>query len=118
VREKLTAQQRRLAAGGRVVMDGRDIGSQVLPQAQVKIYLDADPRIRAERRYKELQAKNKPAEYARIWEETLIRDERDKNRTHAPLTRTRDAIYIDSTHMNPDEVLALIIKHVKSKLPV
>jgi cytidylate kinase len=112
VREKLTQQQKQLAATGEVVMDGRDIGSLVLPWAQVKIYLDADPKIRVERRCKELQAKEQPAELARIWEETLIRDERDKNREHAPLIQTPDAVYIDSSHMGFEEMLAEITRHV------
>lgn len=113
VRTALTNQQRALAAAAPVVMDGRDIGSQVLPHAQVKIYLDADPVIRAERRFRELQAKNIPAEFARVWEETLIRDERDKNREHAPLTRTPDAVYIDASHMDIEEELAIIIHAVE-----
>jgi cytidylate kinase len=112
VREKLTRQQKQLAQNGKVVMDGRDIGSQVLPWAQVKIYLDADPKIRAERRYKELIAKNQPAEFNRIWEETLARDERDKNRAHAPLIRTPDAIYIDSSYLDFQAMLAEITRHV------
>ncbi|MCL2603114.1 MAG: (d)CMP kinase [Defluviitaleaceae bacterium] len=118
VRAKLTQQQRRLAENGHVIMDGRDIASQVLPWAQVKIYLDADPRIRAERRLRELQAKGQPAEYARVWEETLIRDERDKNRVHAPLVRTDDAIYIDTSHMDLDEMVAEITRYVKGRLYV
>jgi cytidylate kinase len=118
VRQKLTQQQKALAAAGRVVMDGRDIGSHVLPWAQVKIYLDADVRVRAERRLKELQAKGQPAELARVWEETVVRDERDKNRKHAPLVRTPDAVYIDTSDMTPDEMLAEIKKHVAARLPV
>jgi cytidylate kinase len=117
VREKLTQQQKELAATGSVVMDGRDIASHVLPGAQVKIYLDADVRIRAERRLKELQAKGQPAEYARVWEETIVRDERDKNREHAPLIRVPEAIYIDTSHMTPDETLAEITRHVAARLP-
>ncbi|MCL2501190.1 MAG: (d)CMP kinase [Defluviitaleaceae bacterium] len=118
VREKLTAQQRQLARSGHVVMDGRDISSQVLPWAQVKIYLDADPRIRAKRRFEELQAKGQPAEYARVWEETLIRDERDINRAFAPLVQTEDAIYIDTSYMNLDKMVAEITRHVERELRV
>ncbi|MCL2202695.1 MAG: (d)CMP kinase [Defluviitaleaceae bacterium] len=116
VREKLTQQQKHLAANAHVVMDGRDIASYVLPWAQVKIYLDADVKIRAQRRYDELQAKGQPADFARVWEETLIRDERDKNRAHAPLVRTQDAIYIDTSNMSPGEMLEAITCHVKNKL--
>jgi cytidylate kinase len=117
VRFTLTAQQKQLAATGRVVMDGRDIGSQVLPWAQVKIYLDADPRIRAERRYNELKAKGQPAEFNRVWEETLMRDERDKTREHAPLIRTPDAVYIDASYMDIKEMVEAIKRYVVGKLP-
>lgn len=116
VREKLTLQQKQMAATNQVVMDGRDIGSFVLPWAQVKIYLDADPQIRAERRYKELKAKGTNADFNRILEETFIRDERDKTRKHAPLIRTPDAVYIDSSDMGFDEMLAEITRYVVSKM--
>jgi cytidylate kinase len=115
VREKLTAQQRQLAATGQVVMDGRDIGSQVLPWAQVKIYLDADVGVRADRRFNELQAKGQPAERAKVWEETIIRDERDTTRSHAPLVRVPDAVYIDASHMCLEEMVEEITRHVLAR---
>jgi cytidylate kinase len=116
VRAALTQQQRALAADASVVMDGRDIGSQVLPNAQIKIYLDAEPLVRAERRFRELQEKGVPAELTRVWEETLIRDERDKNRQHAPLVRTADAIYIDASHYRIEETHEAIYNAVMCKL--
>jgi len=112
VREALTAQQRALAAAAPVVMDGRDIGSFVLPHAAVKIYLDADPKIRAQRRYRELISKGQQADLAQVLEETHIRDERDKNRTHAPLVQAEDAIYVDASHMDANETVARIVEFV------
>ena len=113
VREKLSHQQQAIAASGCVVMDGRDIGSQVLPWAQVKIYLDADVRVRAKRRQRELRAKGLPADFTQIYEETLIRDKRDTTRKHSPLVRAKDAIFIDTSYMSPDELLAEMIRIVK-----
>jgi len=96
-----------------VVMDGRDIGSQVLPNAPIKIYLDADPTIRAQRRYRELIAKGQPAELSQVLAETLTRDHRDKNRAHAPLVQTDDAVYVDASHMNATETVAFIVEYVR-----
>ena len=115
VREKLAAQQKQLAATGRVVMDGRDIGSHVLPWAQVKIYLDATIDIRAKRRVLDLEAKGHPADFEEVRKETIIRDERDKNRAFSPLTRTPDAIYIDTGNMTPEEVVEKIVNIAQLK---
>ncbi|MCL2216913.1 MAG: (d)CMP kinase [Defluviitaleaceae bacterium] len=115
VRDKLVSQQKQLAATGRVVMDGRDIGSQVLPWAQVKIYLDASTDIRTRRRVLDLEAKGLPAEFEKVRQETIIRDERDKNRANSPLIRTPDAIYIDTGDMRPDEVVEKIVNIIKLK---
>jgi len=109
VREKLSYQQKHMANTGQVVMDGRDIGSHVLPQAQVKIYLDADLDTRSARRTEELEAKGLTVDLNKIREETIIRDERDKKRAHSPLVQTADAIYIDNSNLSPDEVVALIV---------
>ena len=109
VREKLSSQQKHMANTGQVVMDGRDIGSHVLPWAQVKIYLDADLETRAARRAEELEAKGFPSDFSKIKEETIIRDERDKKREYSPLVQTADAIYINSSNLNPDEVVDLIV---------
>ena len=114
VREKLAAQQRLMAQHGRVVMDGRDIGSHVLPWAQIKVYLDAPLQIRAERRYRDLVAQGQPADIETVQEETVIRDERDKNRKHSPLIRTPDAIYLDTADFaTPNETAAAIIELVQ-----
>jgi len=113
VREKLVAQQRQMASSGRVVMDGRDIGSFVLPWAQVKIYLDAELDTRAKRRTLDLESKGQPADFATVREETITRDERDKNRKHSPLIRTPDAIYLDTGFMTPEETADAIINLVQ-----
>jgi cytidylate kinase len=112
VREKLVAEQRQLASAGRVVMDGRDIGSHVLPWAQVKIYLDASIETRAMRRAKELEAKGLPSDFKKICEETSIRDERDKNRKLNPLVRTPDAFYIDTGKLTTEETVDAIVNIV------
>ena len=116
VRQKLVAQQQEMAKTGAVVMDGRDIGSRVLPWAQVKIYLDASPQIRAHRRTLELESKGQPANYETVLEETILRDERDKSRQISPLVQTPDAILIDTGHMTPREVAAKIAEIVKECL--
>jgi len=115
VREKLVAQQKQLAATGRVVMDGRDIGSHVLPWAQVKIYLDADLDIRAKRRALDLEANGQPADFEEIRRETIVRDERDINRVNSPLIRTPDAVNIDTGLMTRDEVVATIVNIVNKR---
>ena len=113
VREKLVSQQQKMAAEGRIVMDGRDIGSLVLPWAQLKIYLDATIDIRAKRRKLELDAKGIPADLKKIREETAARDHSDKTRKHSPLTRTPDAIYLDTGEITPEQTAAAIIKLVQ-----
>ena len=114
VREKLVTEQKKLAATGHVVMDGRDIGSHVLPWAQVKIYLDADIDTRAARRAADLVAKGQQVDMAQIREETIIRDQRDKTRTHSPLVQAHDAIRIDTSHMTPEETTAEIVSHINA----
>lgn len=99
VREKLLPMQQAVAQQGAVVMDGRDIGSHVLPWAQIKIYLDAAPEIRARRRLKDLEEKGQPADFNQVLQETIIRDERDKTRIISPLIQTPDAVYIDTADM-------------------
>lgn len=109
VRAKLTDMQRILAKENSVVMDGRDIGSCVLPCADVKIYLTASSHVRALRRYNELKAKNIDADITKIEEDIIVRDKNDMNREIAPLVRTEDAILIDSSDMSVKEVVNKII---------
>jgi len=115
VRKKLVAQQQEMAKTGAVIMDGRDIGSQVLPWAQVKIYLDAAPEIRARRRMLDLEGKGQPVDFEKIFEETMIRDHRDKTRPVSPLIQTQDAIYIDAADMTPQETAEKIVMYVKEQ---
>ena len=116
VREKLVKEQQEMAKSKNVVMDGRDIGSNVLPWAQVKIYLDADLDIRTRRRMLDLQAKNQSADFEEIRRDTIIRDERDKNRKNNPLICTEDAVRIDTGLMNPDEVSNAIVEIAKQRM--
>lgn len=112
VRAALLELQRTLAEENNVVMDGRDIGTNVLPNAQVKVYLTASSAERASRRYKELIEKGEQADLAQIEKDIIERDARDMNRDIAPLKQAEDAVYIDSSDMNIDEVVESIKKLV------
>ncbi|MCR5303596.1 MAG: (d)CMP kinase [Lachnospiraceae bacterium] len=113
VREHLLSLQRKLAASGNVVMDGRDIGTVILPNAEVKVFLTADPGVRARRRYDELIGKGQKADLEEIEREVRARDERDMNRETAPLKQADDAVLIDSSDMTIDEVAEEIVKLVR-----
>lgn len=104
VREKAVAIQQELAKTENVIMDGRDIGSVVLPNANLKIYLDADVNVRAKRRYDELIAKGMEADLATITEEMKERDYRDMHRENSPLCKAEDAKVVDSSYMTIEEV--------------
>ena len=108
VRAKLQQLQQKLAASADVVMDGRDIGTAVLPDADVKIYLTASSLVRAKRRQAELLAKGEEADIAKIEEDIIERDHRDMTRKLNPLTRAKDAVLVDSSDMTIDEVVACI----------
>lgn len=110
VRLKLVELQRQLAGSTNVIMDGRDIGTYVLPNADVKIYLTAGSRIRAERRYKELTQKGVACDINTIEEDIIQRDYQDMNRSMAPLKQADDAIVVDSTQLSIKEVVGKIIK--------
>ena len=105
VREALTVKQRRIAAAGGVVMVGRDIGTVVLPQAEVKIYLDASVEERARRRYREMVERGQDAEYETVLAEVRRRDRIDSSREAAPLRAADDAILLDSTDLSIEEVV-------------
>ncbi|MBE5853236.1 MAG: (d)CMP kinase [Lachnospiraceae bacterium] len=109
VRKKLVELQQKLAATTDVVMDGRDIGTCVLPNADLKIYLTASSRVRAERRYKELIEKGMTAELDKIEQDIIERDYRDMNREISPLKQAEDAILVDSSDMTIEEVVSKII---------
>lgn len=110
VREKLVELQRALASKTSVIMDGRDIGTCVLPNADLKIYLTASVEARAGRRYKELLEKGEKPVLEKITKDIEERDYRDMNRDVSPLRQAEDAVLLDSSDMNIDEVVAAILK--------
>ena len=111
VREKLLDLQRNVARQHSCVMDGRDIGSVVLPHANKKFFLTASPEVRARRRTLEFREKGEPANYEAVLEEVKKRDERDMNRLVAPLKQVEDAIFIDSSDLNIEEVVDRILAY-------
>ena len=110
VRVKLVYLQRQLASKADVVMDGRDIGTHVLPDANLKIYLTASSQVRAERRYDELVAKGEECDLDQIELDIMERDTRDMTREISPLRQAEDAILIDSSDMTIDEVVEAVVK--------
>lgn len=116
VRELLLDLQRELAKTSQVVMDGRDIGSHVLPDARVKIYLTASVETRAKRRYAELKEKGEDCSLAEIAEMIKERDERDMNRAIAPLVQAEGAVLVDSSDMTVDEVTKRILTIYNEKV--
>jgi cytidylate kinase len=116
VREKLVALQRKLAQKENVVMDGRDIGTVVLPNADLKIYLSASSKVRAKRRYLELFEKgHTDLDINEIEDEIIKRDEADMNREISPLKQADDAYYLDSSDMTLEEVVSKILSMVKEE---
>ncbi len=113
VRQKLLDLQRKMAEGRNVIMEGRDIGTVVFPNADVKIYLDASPEERARRRVQQNQEKGILTSYEEVLKSIKDRDEKDKTREIAPLRQAEDAIYIDSTNMTVEEVTDEIVRIVK-----
>lgn len=115
VRRVLVEQQRTAGQAGGVVMEGRDIGTVVFPDAHLKIYLDASPEVRAERRRREVLAKGQAAEPADMLEQVHERDRRDRERAVSPLTRAADAVLVDNTAMDAEETARLIVLLAKEK---
>jgi cytidylate kinase len=116
VRAKLTDLQRELARRENVLMDGRDIGTMILPEAQLKIYLTASTRTRAERRYKEQMERGVQCSLAEIEKDIEERDYRDMHREAAPLCQAEDAVLVDSSEMTIDEVAERIIALAKERM--
>lgn len=114
VREKLLELQQALAAKSDVIMDGRDIGTCVLPNADLKIYLTAGSDVRAKRRYLELTEKGVMCNLEEIEQDIIERDYRDMHREHAPLTQAADAVLVDSSYMTVDEVIETILSEARS----
>ena len=115
IREKLLELQRKLASEQDVIMDGRDIGTVVLPDAQVKIYLTASSAVRAERRYKELTDKGETCDLAEIEKGIIARDTQDMNREIAPLRQAEDAVCLDTSDLTIPEVVEKIKEIVQTK---
>lgn len=109
VRERMVELQQEMAREQSVIMDGRDIGTVVLPHAEVKIYLDADAEERAHRRVGELEAKGETADFEEIKKMIIQRDYNDMHREHSPLKKAEDAVSLDSTGMSIEEVLQAIL---------
>lgn len=116
VRKKLVALQQKLASSRDVVMDGRDIGTVVLPDSRCKIYLTASVKVRAKRRYDELAAKGEAADLSKIEADIEERDKRDMTREHSPLKQAEDAILLDSSDMTVDEVKSAILDIAAKRL--
>ena len=115
VREAMVAQQRRMGESGGVLMDGRDIGTVVFPNAQLKIFLTASVEERALRRYKELMAKGQDVDLAQLKEDIASRDKQDSERAISPLRQAEDALLLDTSHMNIKQVTAKILHLVEEK---
>ena len=116
VREFLFDLQRNIAASNNCIMDGRDIGTVVLPDAQVKIFLTASAEVRAKRRYDELLAKGMQADYKQVLDEMVQRDYQDSHRAIAPLKQADDAVLVDTSDMNLEQVVDALNKIVKEKM--
>jgi cytidylate kinase len=115
VREALVQKQREMGEEGGVVLEGRDIGTVVFPNADVKFYLDAEVEERGRRRFKELALKGIAADYKETFEEVMQRDHNDMHRIHSPLKKADDAVFIDSTHRSAEEVVEEMIQIIKEK---
>jgi cytidylate kinase len=114
VREWMVERQREIGAAGGIVMEGRDIGTKVFPDAEVKIFLDADPAVRGSRRFQQNAATTEKE--ASVLAELRARDERDRTRANSPLVAAADAVHIDSTHLTLDEVVAQAVAIVEDRL--
>ncbi len=116
VREALLRRQRAFAKGQGLIADGRDMGTVVFPEAEVKIFLDASAEERAQRRLKQLQGKGLDVRFDDLLREIQERDDRDRNRPVAPLRPAEDALLLDSTTMSIDEVVEKALQYIESKL--
>lgn len=115
VRRRLAEIQRQLGAAGGIVAEGRDMGTVVFPQAEVKFFLDARPEVRGERRYRELAAKGEQATLLEVSEQLIARDRNDQDRELAPMKPAADAILIDSTELKVEEVVELMVRLIEER---
>lgn len=113
VRHRMVAQQQRMREDGSLVMDGRDIGTTVFPDADLKLFMTADPEVRAMRRFKELQLKDVAVTLDEVRNNLQIRDLEDQNRKESPLRKADDAIILDNTHLDFEGQLDFVIRHLE-----
>ena len=113
VRKEMVKQQQRMGRSKSIVMDGRDIGTAVFPDAPVKIFMTADPKVRAERRFKELSPKNPDITLEEVFENLAHRDYQDTTRIESPLVRADDAIILDNTNLTQEQQLQFALDRVK-----
>jgi len=116
IREKLVEQQQKMSLNKGIVMDGRDIGTVVFPEAELKLFMTASPEKRAQRRYKEMTDNGVQIQYESVLENVTSRDHLDTTRADSPLVKASDAIEIDNSDMNVAQTYALAMKYVKEKL--
>ncbi|MFI3320150.1 MAG: (d)CMP kinase [Rikenellaceae bacterium] len=116
VREKLVALQQKMGHEGGIVMDGRDIGTVVFPSAEIKLFMTAEPRVRAERRYAELQAKGATVSLEEIETNIMERDRADEERAISPLRKADDAIVLDNTYMSVEEQMEWFLRLYEERI--
>lgn len=112
VRTEMVRQQQRMGRSKNIVMDGRDIGTVVFPQADIKLFMTADPKIRAERRYQELIRKGEKVSLKEIYDNLALRDYQDTTREESPLIRAEDAIILDNSYINEEQQLEFALNHI------
>ncbi|WP_321473866.1 (d)CMP kinase [uncultured Paludibaculum sp.] len=115
VRRALVAKQQEMGEIHSAVMEGRDIGTVVFPHAEVKVFLDATPEVRAQRRVADLQARGLPADFEEVLREMKQRDDRDSTRPDSPLRQAPDATYLDSSHMDANQVEEALLRIVRER---
>lgn len=116
VRTEMVKQQQRMGRSGNIVMDGRDIGTVVFPDADLKLFMTADPEIRAMRRYDELIAKGENVKLEEIFDNLAFRDHQDTTRAESPLIQAPDAIVLDNSHIDQEQQLEFVLSHLKPLL--
>lgn len=116
VRNAMVVQQQKMAENQNIVMDGRDIGTVVFPNAQIKVFMMADPKVRADRRFKELQLAGKNVTLEEVFENLAHRDYQDTTRKESPLIRAKDAIVLDNTSLDQNQQLDFVINEVNKVL--
>ena len=115
IRRRMVDLQQKAGAHKKIVMDGRDIGTKVFPNADFKIFMTADPKIRAQRRYDELKAKGQEVDFDEVFENLKMRDKNDTERKENPLVKAEDAFVLDNSHLNQEEQLQLIVDEIEKR---